>query len=80
MAAIPMVIINPDELEALIERAVEKAFERGNEQGVTISETATRLGLSIRTVERRIKDGTLPAVKIGGSVRIPLSAVLPRAG
>jgi excisionase family DNA binding protein len=42
---------------------------------LTAAEAAERLGISLRTVRRRIADGTLPAVRIGGSVRIPVSAI-----
>jgi excisionase family DNA binding protein len=40
-------------------------------------ETAERLGISLRTVRRRIADGSLPSLKIGGAVRIPASALEP---
>lgn len=40
-------------------------------------EAAERLGISLRTVRRRIADGSLPSVKIGGAVRIPASALEP---
>jgi excisionase family DNA binding protein len=33
-------------------------------------EVAARLGVSVDTVERRIKDGSLKAVRIGRAVRI----------
>jgi excisionase family DNA binding protein len=75
-----VVVMESAELEALIERAVEKAVSRANEHGVTIADAADRLTLSVRTIERRIKDGTLPATKIGGVWRIPLSAVLRDVG
>lgn len=39
------------------------------------AEVAARLGISLRTVRRRIADGSLPSVKIGGAVRIPASAL-----
>lgn len=42
---------------------------------VSAAQAAERLGLSLRTVRRRIADGTLPSVKIGGAVRIPASAL-----
>jgi excisionase family DNA binding protein len=41
------------------------------------SEVAERLGISLRTVRRRIADGSLPSVKIGGAVRVPVSALEP---
>jgi excisionase family DNA binding protein len=75
-----VVVMETTELVALIERAVEKALERASEQGITMQEAAARLNLSLRTIERRVKDGILPSTKIGGAVRIPLSAVLPRGG
>lgn len=49
------------------------------EEGISIEEAAQRLHVSRRTIERRVKSGDLPSVKMGGSVRIPLSAVLPRS-
>jgi excisionase family DNA binding protein len=42
---------------------------------LTAAEAAERLGISLRTVRRRIADGTLPAVRIGGAVRIPTWAL-----
>jgi excisionase family DNA binding protein len=42
---------------------------------LTAAEAAERLGISLRTVRRRIADGTLPAVRIGAAVRIPASAL-----
>lgn len=42
---------------------------------LTASEAADRLGVSLRTVRRRIADGSLPSVKLGGSVRIPEAAL-----
>ncbi|MCU0477815.1 MAG: excisionase family DNA-binding protein [Chloroflexi bacterium] len=44
------------------------------------AEAAARLGVSLRTVRRRIADGSLPSVRIGRSVRIPAVALdLPAA-
>ena len=44
---------------------------------LTAAQAAVRLGISLRTVRRRIADGSLPSVKIGGAVRIPVSALEP---
>ena len=44
---------------------------------LTAAEAAERLGISLRTVRRRIADGSLPSVKLGGAVRIPVSALEP---
>jgi excisionase family DNA binding protein len=44
------------------------------------AEVAARLGLSLRTVRRRIADGSLPSVRIGHAVRIPAASLdLPAA-
>lgn len=42
---------------------------------LTAGEVAERLGISLRTVRRRIADGSLPAVRIGRAVRIPIDAL-----
>jgi excisionase family DNA binding protein len=42
---------------------------------VTAAEAAARLGISLRTVRRRIADGSLPSVRIGRAVRIPAAAL-----
>jgi excisionase family DNA binding protein len=42
---------------------------------LTARETAERLGISLRTVRRRIADGSLASLKIGGVVRIPALAL-----
>lgn len=39
------------------------------------AEAASRLGISLRTVRRRIADGSLPSVRIGRAVRIPAAAL-----
>jgi excisionase family DNA binding protein len=44
---------------------------------LTAVQAAARLGISLRTVRRRIADGSLPSVKIGGAVRVPASALEP---
>src|SRR5450759_1494234 len=44
---------------------------------LTAAKAAARLGISLRTVRRRIADGSLPSVKIGGAVRVPVSALEP---
>lgn len=42
---------------------------------LTASEAAARLGISLRTVRRRIADGSLATVRIGRAVRIPAAAL-----
>ena len=42
---------------------------------LSAAEAASRLGISLRTVRRRIADGSLPSVRIGHAVRIPADAL-----
>jgi excisionase family DNA binding protein len=43
----------------------------GDSEAVTIMEAAIYLGVSQKTIRRRISDGTLPAYRVaGGSIRI----------
>jgi excisionase family DNA binding protein len=42
---------------------------------LTAAEAASRLGISLRTVRRRIADGSLPSARIGRAVRIPAAAL-----
>jgi excisionase family DNA binding protein len=42
---------------------------------LTAAEAASHLGISLRTVRRRIADGSLPSVRIGRAVRIPAAAL-----
>ena len=42
---------------------------------LTATEAASRLGISLRTVRRRIADGSLPSARIGRAVRIPVAAL-----
>jgi excisionase family DNA binding protein len=44
---------------------------------LTAAQAAARLGLSLRTVRRRIADRSLASVRIGRAVRIPAAALEP---
>jgi excisionase family DNA binding protein len=66
-------VMTTEELEATIRRAMEPLREEirrlQGEQGrtpVPIPEAARRLGVTVRSVNRWIKDGQLKAVPIGG--------------
>lgn len=45
-------------------------------QFVTIAAAAARLGVSIKTIRRWIRDRKLAAVRMGSQIRIPLGALL----
>jgi excisionase family DNA binding protein len=77
------------ELEAAVARAVEplrrevaqlRAELEAEVRLVTIAEAARTLGVSVRTVKRRLKAGELPSVGSGIGRRVDLSRVLPRDG
>lgn len=44
-------------------------------QLLTQAQAAEHLGLSLSTVRRRVKDGTLPSKRVGRSVRVDVSAM-----
>lgn len=48
---------------------------RSTPEFYTPAEVAEILKLSTKTVHRRIDDGTLRAVRIGGSIRIPAEVI-----
>lgn len=79
-----------EQIAAAVEGAVARAVapltaeiarlrELEEDRGITKAEAAKRLGVSVRTVEREIKAGRIQAMKVGGSTRVPLSALLTRA-
>lgn len=47
----------------------------GDPDYLNAAEAANRLGISLRTVRRRIADGSLASVRIGRAVRIPATAL-----
>lgn len=62
-----VVVISPDDLEALIERAVGKALgaAKGPEAWLPVKEVATRLGKSEKTIRNWISDGRFTRVSGG---------------
>jgi excisionase family DNA binding protein len=69
-------VADMNEIETLLRRIVREELGKEEDVAVTKAEAAARLNVSVRTIDRRIKDGTLPTVKLGGAIRIPISAVL----
>ncbi|MFZ5875475.1 MAG: excisionase family DNA-binding protein [Nitrospirota bacterium] len=48
---------------------------RTSERLLTVAEAATRLGLKISTIRRRILERRIAVVRIGRAVRIPIEVV-----
>jgi excisionase family DNA binding protein len=46
---------------------------------VSRREAAASLGVSLTALRALLRDGTLPHVKVGGQIRIPLAALTPGA-
>lgn len=42
---------------------------------ITVTELATLLNLDPRTIRRGVADGSIPSVRVGSSVRIPVAKV-----
>lgn len=81
-----------DHLRALVEDAVSAAVrplaeriadlrrqldERLPSRAVTRAEAAEALGVSVDTIDRRIRDGELRVLRLGRSVRIDASSIRP---
>ena len=47
--------------------------ERTTDRWLTVSELAEELKISQATIRRRIKDGTIKALKLFGIIRVPVS-------
>lgn len=62
-----VVVTSPDELEAMIERAVSKALDaaKGPEAWLPVSTVAARLGKSDKTIRAMIRDGRITRVSGG---------------
>jgi DNA-directed RNA polymerase specialized sigma24 family protein len=67
--------------EAVAPLAVEiqKLRAEKESEGVSLEEAGRRLGMSLSTVRRRVKDGTLPVVPGMRPPRVILGAVLSAA-
>jgi excisionase family DNA binding protein len=78
--------VSPDELSALIHAAVVSAHKqsspkpppdpRGEDRVLTRQEAARILRISMPTLSRRIKDGTIPVVRVCGRTLIRQEALI----
>jgi hypothetical protein len=66
------------ELPALLKVAIAEAMHRRDEPPFVSPRRAVELsGLSLATVRRRIKDGTLESKKVGGRVLVSTASLNP---
>lgn len=83
MAAVDL--LTRDDLVAVLDELrrvrVELAALRADHEAELVSptEAARRLGVSVRSIQRRIRAGELPSVRVGGSRRVRLDGVVPPA-
>lgn len=70
-----VVVLTPEQLEDLVERAISKALARAPAESkpVPVPEAARLLGVSTRTLRRRIKAHEVPVVRVGRAVRVDLA-------
>lgn len=76
LAAPLAVHLTVDELRALIREELARLHGASGHVLVPYPEAARRLGVSLRSVQRRARDGTLPVERIGGIPHVRLPAAL----
>ncbi len=65
---------------ARIEEDLARLIRSAPSALVPIDEAARLMGVSVSTVRRQIKDGSIPSRRIGRSVRVDLAALRPLDG
>ena len=68
------------EVERVLKREPKNDAPEAETRLITQAEAAKRLGVSVTTVWRLIKEGTLIAVSVRGKQRIQLASLLKFAG
>jgi excisionase family DNA binding protein len=74
-------------LTATVEQAVRRAVEplrqeleklraEQHAEAISVTEAARRLGVSARTIQRMIRRGELPSVRVGGARRVQIHSLL----
>jgi excisionase family DNA binding protein len=76
-------VIDIEALRALIREVVRQELDHRapDRDHLTVAEYADRYSVSPTTVRAAIRDGRLPAIRIGRAVRVPVDAAIgmPRA-
>ncbi len=74
-------------LTAAVEQAVRRAVEplrqeveklraEQHAEAIPVAEAARRLGVSTRTIQRMIRRGEVPSVRVGGARRVQVQSLL----
>lgn len=69
-----------EEIRSVVREELTQALQALQDSGaplLTVREAANQLGVSERTIKRRIATGELPVVRVGRSVRIDRTALRP---
>lgn len=64
-----------EELQPLVAALSDLRAQTVDRALLPLPEAANQLGISIRTLRRRIRDGSVPAVRLGSAVRIDMRAL-----
>jgi excisionase family DNA binding protein len=78
LGMLPAILDRLDTQNALLGRlAAATAPTQPEPTLLSVRQYAARAGLSACTIRRRISDGTLPHVRVAGSIRIPAASLRP---
>lgn len=74
------IVMSPEELDDLLERAVARALEkarppRAAEPDLTTEQAAQELQLAAKTVRRLARDGRIRGIRRGATWRFPRTAI-----
>lgn len=64
------------ELDAIRQELAQMRAQRADEL-LSVADAAKRLNVSRRTIQRMIRSGEIPSVRVGGTRRVRLAGVIP---
>ncbi len=59
-----------------LRQELEKLRAEQHAEAIPVTEAARRLGVSTRTIQRMIRRGELPSVRVGGARRVQIQSLL----